>query len=113
MAIAVVDGAMLQCTCGASPMPLKVTSQMACKIDGKLAATIADHAPTVNIKPFGACATLQGPCVPATATPWAPGSTSTVMIGGIPALLNSDKLTCTVGGMISITDPGQQKTQDT
>ena len=120
MPIAVVNGAQLQCTCGDTPTPLTVTSQTECKIGGQLAATIMDNVPVTNITPFGTCKTLTAaasgtptPCVPATTLPWAPGSTSTVMIGAIPGLLNTDKLACTVGGMISVVDPGQQETQDT
>ena len=120
MATAVVNGAMLQCTCGDAPTPLTVTSQMQAKIGNQLAATIMDHAPTVNIAPFGTCKTLTAaasgvptPCVPATVAPWSPGSTSIVNIGNFPGLLNTDKLACTVGGMISITNPGQQPTSDT
>jgi hypothetical protein len=44
--------------------------------------------------------------VPATVAPWAPGATKT-MIGGKPALTQSCKLMCTIGGVISITNPGQ------
>lgn len=120
MATAVIHGATLQCTCGDAPSQLGVTSHGNNKIDNQLAATIMDHAPTVNIKPFGTCKTLTAaasgtptPCVPATTLPWTPGSTSVVLIGNFNALLNTDKLACTVGGMISITDPAQQKTTDT
>jgi hypothetical protein len=111
---------MLQCTCGDAPAPLTVTSQTACMVGGKLAATILDIAPTTNIPPFGTCKTLTAaasgtptPCVPAPAGPWSPGSTSIVTVGTIPGLLNTDKLACTVGGMISVVEPGQQETQDT
>ena len=120
MATAVILGAKLQCTCGDAPSDLIVMSQFNNLIDNKLAATIMDHKPLANILPFGTCKTLTAaasgtptPCVPATAAPWMPGSTSLVLIGNYPALLNSDKLACTVGGMISVTDPGQQKTSDT
>lgn len=120
MAKAVVNGATIQCTCGDAPQKLIVTSQTQVKIGNQLAATIMDHAPTVNIPPFGTCKTLTAsasgtptPCVPATAAPWTPGSTSVVKVGNYNALLNSDTLVCSVGGTISITDPGQQETKDT
>jgi hypothetical protein len=117
---AVVNTAQLQCTCGDAPTPLTVTSQMQVKIGNQLAATIMDFAPVVNIAPFGTCKTLTAsasgvptPCVPATLAPWTPGSTSGVMIGNFLALLSTDKLMCTIGGMISIVSPGQMQTNDT
>ena len=120
MPLAVVNGAMLQCTCGDAPTPLTVTSQVQSKIEGQLVATIMDFAPTTNIKPFGTCKTLTAaasgtptPCVPATTQPWSPGSSSICKIGGFPGLLSTDKLACTVGGMISITDAGAKKSNET
>ncbi len=119
MPTAVVNGAMMQCTCGDAPQPLTVTSQMQAKIGNQFAATIMDYAPVVNIPPFGTCKTLTAsasgvptPCVPATTAPWAPGSTSVCRFGNFNGLLDSDKLMCTVGGTISITQPGQQQTKD-
>lgn len=119
MPIQVVQTAQMMCTCGAAPSVLTVTSQVQCKVGNMLAATIMDHAPMVNIPPFGVCATLTAaalgvptPCVPATPAPWAPGS-ATVKIGPFPALLNTDKLVCAVGGMISILYPGQTQTMET
>ena len=120
MSTAVIHGAKLQCTCGDAPSNLIVNSHGNNKIDNQLAATIMDHKPAANILPFGTCKTLTAaasgtptPCVPATVAPWTPGSTSVVLIGNFNALLNTDKLACTIGGMISITDPAQQKTTDT
>ena len=117
---AVVNGAILTCTCGSLPMPLQVTSQTAVSIDGQLAATIMDFAPTTNIKPFGICATLTAaamgtptPCVPATVAPWITGSTTGILISSFLALRNTDTLPCTVGGTISVTSPGQVTTTDT
>ncbi len=120
MPIAVVNGAKLMCTNGDAQVSLIVTSQMLSKIGNQLAATIMDHVTAVNIPPFGICKTLTAaasgtptPCVPATAAPWTPGSTSIVLIGNYPGLMNSDMLTCTVGGVISIVDAGQTDTMDT
>jgi hypothetical protein len=114
MATAVVQGATLQCTCGSKPSPLVVTSQTTVEIDKKRAATVADQKPGVNVAPFGACALLHGPCVPAFAAPWAPGSTSVVEIGHRRALLSTDKLMCaTAPGVVTVLDPGQSDTEDT
>ena len=117
MQLATVNTAMLQCTCGAAPTPLTVTSQFQVLIGNQFAATIMDFAPMANIKPFGPCTILTSaasgvptPCVPAAPAPWTPGAAKT-LIGNFPALLQSDMLSCAVGGMISITNPGQQTTQ--
>jgi hypothetical protein len=48
----------------------------------------------------------QAPCVPATASPWVPGS-PTVMIGGKAALNSTSKLMCTWLGVISVNFAGQ------
>src|SRR5262245_37596847 len=115
MPLAVVMGATLQCTCGSAPSKLVVTSQLQAKVGTQLAAPVMDHAPAVNIPPFGTCSVLTAvasgtptPCVPAPAGPWAPGSRSNVKIGNQLVLLASDKLTCTAAGVIAIVDPGQK-----
>lgn len=117
---AVVNSAQLRCTCGDAPSPLTVTSQTQVMIGGQLAATVMDYAPTANIAPFGTCKTLTSAasgvptaCLPATAAPWTPGSTSVVRIGNFNGLLSTDTLACTVGGVISVESPGQTQTQDT
>jgi Domain of unknown function (DUF4280) len=118
MAIAVVMNAQLQCTCGSAPSQLIVTSQMQIKIDNQLAATVMDSLPIANITPFGTCTVLTAaalgvptPCVPAAVGPWTPGSL-TVKVGNLSALLSTDMVTCAIGGMITITNPGQQQTEE-
>lgn len=115
-------GAMMQCSFGAAPSSLVVlpTNKV---MTGTPAATIMDHAPIVNVPPFGMCSSPSNPtvaaataaalgvltpmpCVPVTPAPWVPGS-PTVLIGNMPALNNSSKLMCTWGGVIQITAPGQ------
>ena len=97
MAIQVCMGATLQCSFGAAPSSLVVlpTSRT---MTTTPAATIMDHAPLVNIMPFGMCSSPANPtvaaataaalgvltpmpCVPATAAPWVTGA-PTVLIGG-------------------------------
>jgi hypothetical protein len=120
MAVAVVMGATLQCTCGSAPSKLMVTSQAQAQIGQKLAATVQDNQPVGNIPPFGTCSVLTSaasgtptPCSLAPAGPWTPGSGSNVKIDNQAALLSTDTLQCTVPGLITITDPGQNTTQDT
>jgi hypothetical protein len=119
MAIAVVEGATLKCTCGDKPSQLVVTSQEDVEIDGKLAATVQDNAPGGNIAPFGTCKVLTAaaagtptPCALAPAGPWKPGAVSRVTIGKNLALLSTDVLNCTIPGVITITDAGQKSTDD-
>lgn len=97
-------GAMCQCTQGASPTPLTVTSQQIRTIAGMLVATVKDNLPGANITPFGACAASGAPCAPALPGPWAPGSTIDSIMN-LPVLTAASKLVCTVGGEISISNP--------
>jgi hypothetical protein len=127
MSIAVVSGATLQCTCGSACSQLRVTSQLMCAgtpleltIDNRLVATVEDRLGLTNVGAFGICSAQTAanagtptPCVPAPTGAWKPGSCSVVRIGTQPALLNTDKLSCTFGGVISIVDPGQQRTSGT
>jgi hypothetical protein len=115
----VVNGAMLQCTFGAAPSALTVLPVTNLMAASQPVATIMDSKPMTNIKPFGLCATPSNPqvaaataaalgvltpqpCIPATASPWTPGS-PTVMVSGQPALTNISKCMCTWGGVISVT----------
>ena len=117
-----VAGALCQCSFGVTPCPLVVLPDNKVVVTTP-AATIMDHKPGVNLATFGMCSCPANPsvaaataaalgvltpmpCVPATATPWAPGS-PTVLIGNVPALNNTSKLTCNWGGVIQITQPGQ------
>ncbi len=122
MGIQITTGTLLQCSFGVAPSSLNVLP-ISRVMSGAPAATIMDHAPIVNVAPFGMCncpanpmvaaatAAALGvltpmPCVPATAAPWVPGS-PTVLIGGQPALQNSSKLMCNWGGVIQIVAPAQ------
>jgi hypothetical protein len=125
MAIQVCMGAMLQCSFGVAPSTLVVLPSNKV-LTTTPAATIMDHAPLVNIMPFGMCSSPSNPmvaaataaalgvltpmpCVPATSAPWIVGA-PTVMIGNVPALNNSSKLMCNWGGVIQIVSPGQMQT---
>lgn len=124
MAIQVCMGATLQCSFGAAPSTLVVLPSNR-TMTTTPAATIMDHAPLVNILPFGMCSSPANPtvaaataaalgvltpmpCVPATAAPWIVGA-PTVLIGGMPALDNNSKLMCNWGGVIQVVSPGQMK----
>lgn len=122
MGMQVCAGALMQCSFGVAPAPLAVLP-LNRVLSGAPAATIMDHVPMLNIPTFGMCTSVANPmviaataaalgvpvpmpCLPATVAPWVPGS-PTVLIGGMPALNNSCKLTCMWGGVIQIAFPGQ------
>ncbi len=123
MAMHVCNGAGTACTFGAAPSTLIVLPLNRVMTSSQPAATIQDHIPMANITPFGMCMSPSNPtvasataaalgvltpmpCIPVTPSPWVPGS-PTVIEGGQPVLNNDCKLTCTWGGVISITMPGQ------
>jgi Domain of unknown function (DUF4280) len=122
MAQLVCMGALLQCSFGAAPGPLSVLPVNRV-LTGTPAATITDSIPLVNISSFGMCSSPLNPvviaataaalgvptpmpCVPATVSPWLPGS-PTVLIGNLPVLDDQSKLMCMWGGLIQITMAGQ------
>ncbi|SPD72769.1 conserved exported hypothetical protein [uncultured Desulfobacterium sp.] len=126
MGMQVCAGATLQCSFGLAPSVLVVTPEN-CVLTTTPCANIMDHIPMKNIMPFGMCTTLSNPtvaaatsaamgvltpmpCIPATASPWVPGS-PTVMTGNMPALNNTSKLMCSYGGVISVVNPGQTTIQ--
>jgi hypothetical protein len=113
MAKLVVNGATIKCSMGDAPTPLTVTPGQTVFGCRQPAATVMDYKPVVNIKPFGTCKTLTSaasgvptPCVPATVAPWVPPSQK-LIIGIFPALLDSAKCICTVGGVITVQDAGE------
>ena len=112
----------MTCTFGAAPAVFAATERPMITSNMTM-GNISDFAPMMNIPTFGMCSSEANPevasataaamgvltpmpCVPATATPWAPGVPN-VLIGGIPALDNNCKLTCSFGGSISFTFAGQ------
>jgi hypothetical protein len=127
MGLQVCMGAMMQCSFGVAPSSLIVLPQNHV-MSTTPAANIMDNKPIANVPPFGACSSPANPtvaaatalasgvltpmpCVPATAAPWAPGSTK-VTIGKMPALESNSKLMCNWGGVIQIVSPGQAKVND-
>lgn len=123
MPMQVVNGAMLQCSFGTAPATLVVLPVHRVMAGHQPAANILDHAPMVNITPFGLCTSLANPavasataaamgaltpmpCVPATMAPWVPGA-PTVMLDGAPALDNPSKCLCNWAGVVSVVNPGQ------
>jgi len=123
MTLQVCNGASMMCSFGLAPSTLVVLPINRVMTSHQAAANIMDHTPTVNILPFGMCTSIANPtvasatsaalgvltpmpCIPATVSPWIPGS-PTVMLGNMPALNNTSTLMCTWLGVISIVSPGQ------
>lgn len=119
----VCNGAVLQCSFGVAPSSLVVLPLNKVLTSNQPAANIMDHKPLVNIMPFGMCSSPANPtvaaataaalgvltpmpCVPATSSPWVPG-TPTVHIANMPAVDNNCKLMCNWGGVIMVNFPGQ------
>lgn len=123
----VTTGTQLQCTMGTTPCAINATPGAVTATTP--AATVLDFKPTANIPTFGMCMSLgnpqvaaatsaaQGvltpqPCIPATTTPWAPGSVTSA-INAVPALTNAAVCQCNWGGTVSIIAPSQQFAQGT
>ena len=117
----------MSCSFGAAPSSLIVLPTNRVMTSNMPAATIMDNIPIVNIPPFGMCSSLANPtvaaattaalgvltpmpCIPATVTPWIPGTTD-VLIANMPSLNDSCTLNCLWGGVITIEQPGQTQCQ--
>ena len=126
MGLAVCTGAMMTCSFGVAPSSLMVLPLNRVLVSNMPMANIMDNKPMLNILPFGMCQSAANPmviaataaamgvltpmpCIPATVAPWTPGNPVT-MVGSMPVINNSSTLTCTWGGMITISSPGQTTT---
>lgn len=122
MAELVVNGAQCKCSFGAAPSALLVLPAKMVNGQKLPVATIADAVPMTNILPFGMCSSptnpaviaataaasgvfTPAPCTPATVA-WAPGKPM-VLVGKTPALDKDATCPCSLGGVISVANPGQ------
>ena len=123
----VVNGAMIACPMGLpGTATLSILPTSMVQGTDQPVATIQDMVPMTNIATFGMCTSPANPpvaaataaalgvltpqpCIPAIAGPWSPGS-STVSVGGIPALTSDSTCNCMWAGTISITTAGQMTT---
>jgi hypothetical protein len=122
----VANHASLTCSMGSSPSVLTLSRKNKTNCNDQAAATIKDHLPNTNILPFGMCRSLANPqvaaataaakgsltpqpCVPATSSPWSPGSPSVVIANELALDANST-CACQWCGIIKVQDAGQQNT---
>lgn len=122
----VIGGATLKCSMGSAPSSLSVLPQKKTNCENQRAATVQDFQPITNIASFGMCQSLANPqvaaataaangtltpqpCLPATATPWSPGS-STVVIAKEAVLSDDSTCNCQWAGVIEVTTPASQNT---
>ncbi len=125
MPTAVTAGATLMCAFGMGPSTLAVLGSRPL-VEGKPAAVVTDIAPGANIPPFGMCTTPANPmvaaataaalgtltpmpCLPAVVAPWLPLA-PTVLLSGVPALVQGSTCMCAYGGVIQVTMPGAMTT---
>jgi hypothetical protein len=111
---------LISCSMALVPAPVPLTATPPPMVQGvkQQACTVMDYKPMVNIPTFGMCNSptdpavialtaaalgvhTPAPCIPKTTSPWTPGST-TVTIGGLAALMDSDTCMCTSMGSISV-----------
>lgn len=102
----ITESAQMECTLGAAPAKLLITSQTYYKISGKLVATEKDKITMVNIPSFGVCKCISPnpPCIPSP-TKWNKVSQLT-SANGSKVLLESSFCQCAKGGKISFVDTG-------
>ena len=101
----IVDGVILECSCGTSPTPLKVTSQSNLSMRGKFTATEKDCKAHENIEPFGNCTNIPftPTCPLAIIGKWE-NTSKTFTIKDAPVLLDCSSMKCTIGGEIKPTN---------
>ncbi len=101
-----VEGGLLECTLGTAPGEMLVTSQQRLRIKTKLKATSADK----TLKPpfFGTCtcSSPNPPCSPVLQE-WQQTSQKATM-GTKTFLLNTSKVQCSKGGLITVKNTGQK-----
>jgi len=100
------NNAVLQCSCGSIPTLLTVTSNSKIKNKDGLFATHNDNTGGINIKPFGACAISKVCMITGVKMNWI-ATVPKVTVMGYKPLLDTSKLICPTGGIISCLISGQ------
>lgn len=125
MGIPVVSGASIGCTMGLGSGTLNATSQVTIRFNGATVATKNDVG-AQNVGSCGMCTSMGNPtvasatvaalgvltpqpCIPVAGGTWQ--ASGTTKVGGAFPITNESTLTCSYGGSIFITNPGQTKVQ--
>jgi len=121
MAVQVSTGAEVECTFGDAPSVFSASSE---NVTATTPAGVVTDVELENIPPFGMCSAPANPevisataaafgvltpvpCVPVL-MPWTPGAAG-VAINGIPALDDASQCMCAWAGVITVSDPGQER----
>lgn len=72
--------------------------------EGKPLLNANDHIPSQHILTYGLCKVTKLPCMPVTPLAWINVNKQHIL-DGAPALLDTSKLPCMIGGVISIVPP--------
>jgi len=115
-------GATLKCSFGTAPATFSATGG---RVSASAAAGVVSDITAANVPPFGNCTSLGNPavnaatamagtltpqpCQPVLPSAWTPGS-ARVRVGPAAALDSASQCSCTWGGDITVTDPGQTAT---
>jgi hypothetical protein len=121
MAMQVSTGAEVQCAFGDAPAVFSASNE---NVAATTPAGVVTDVEPENIPPFGMCSSPSNPevaaataaalgtltpvpCVPVL-SPWAPGAAG-VTINGITALDDGSECMCAWAGVITVTNPGQER----
>lgn len=112
MSITVTATAQIQCTLGATPQKLVVTSQTFVKIKGGLVGTEGDKQAMINIPSFGSCkcSSNNPPCIPSPQN-WQK-TAEKEHINSKKILTKDSFCMCAKGGKISFIDTGKNTLVD-
>lgn len=106
----------MRCSYGTLPAPLTIPPRGTSTSRTQALATVADSVPLVNVPPFGGCLSpthpaagggVPPPCMPQPNGPWS-GTGLGTRVSGAPALTADATLTCTHGGVITVSHAGQR-----
>jgi hypothetical protein len=119
----VCTGATLQCSFGMAPATFTASGA---HVTATAAGGVVTDTSSQAVPAFGSCMSLSNPqvasassaagtltpqpCQPVVTGPWTPGSES-VRIGDVAALDDASTLTCSWGGVITVSAAGQEEVE--
>ena len=121
MGVLVSTGALVECAFGVAPCEFTASGE---NVSATTPAGVITDVEAENIPTFGMCSAPANPeVISATAAalgvltpvpctpvlmPWTPGAVG-VTINGVPALDNESQCMCAWAGVITVTEPGQER----